>query len=588
MKKEPNLMLLIPYPSENISTVKKDDGLIRIKITRKGLLFKILKFIFYNVLENITLDLDEVGSAVWELCDGKNTVYDISIKISDKFGQKVEPLYPRLVKYLKILKENNLIKFKDNGGNNMSKLDNLIDSWKDEIVEETRNLIKIRSVEEKAKDDRPFGDGPYEALQYALKLSDKFGFTTKNHENYAGHAEWGQGHDIVGILVHLDVVPEGTGWTYPPYEAKVVDGKIYGRGSSDDKGPTVAAMYALRAVKEAGIPLQKRVRIIFGTNEESGWGCMKHYFDEKKEEVPVMGLSPDANFPIINREKGILIFNIEKKFESRSEKVNIKYMKGGQRPNMVPDYCEAGIEVKNELRDEIRQRFNNFIKDKDVHLELSDSIDGFVIKSHGVSAHGSTPEKGKNAIVPLAEFLGSLAAGENDVTAFLNFIARYIGKEVHGDSLGIHLIDEPSGDLIFNLGMIEMDEEKGKLVINIRYPVTFKGEDVVKKLESNLVQIDKDLYLSDVSDNPPLYVPADSPLVKKLQKVYKEVTGEEPELISIGGGTYARAIPNAVAFGALFPGKPELAHEKDEYIEIDDLIKCAKIYAHAIAALAGE
>lgn len=467
-------------------------------------------------------------------------------------------------------------------------IDSLIDSWKDEIVEETRNLIKIRSVEEKAKDDRPFGDGPYEALQYALKLSDKFGFTTKNHENYAGHAEWGQGSDIVGILVHLDVVPEGTGWTYPPYEAKVVDGRIYGRGSSDDKGPTVAAMYALRAVKEAGIPLQKRVRIIFGTNEESGWGCMKHYFDEKKEEVPVMGLSPDANFPIINREKGILIFNINKKFSSRPEKIRVKYMRGGQRPNMVPDYCEAEIEAKDELRDEIKQKFDAFKEGRDASLEIFDSVDGFVIKSHGVSAHGSTPEKGKNAIVPLAEFLGSLPAGENDVTAFLNFIARYIGKEVHGDSLGIHLIDEPSGDLIFNLGMIEMDEEKGKLVINIRYPVTFKGEDVVKKLESNLVQIDKDLYLSDVSDNPPLYVPADSPLVVKLQKVYKEVTGEEPELISIGGGTYARAIPNAVAFGALFPGKPELAHEKDEYIEIDDLIKCTKIYAHAIVALAGE
>jgi succinyl-diaminopimelate desuccinylase len=157
----------------------------------------------------------------------------------------------------------------------------LIDSWKDEIVKETRNLIKIKSVEEKAKDDRP-----YKALQYALKLSDKLSFTTKNYENYTGHAGRGQGHDIVGILVHLDVVPEGTGWTYPPYEAKVVDGKIYGRGSSDDKGPAVAAMYALRAVKEAGIPLKKRVRIIFGTNEESGWGCMKHYFDKKKRKAP--------------------------------------------------------------------------------------------------------------------------------------------------------------------------------------------------------------------------------------------------------------------------------------------------------------
>ncbi|MCR4431393.1 MAG: dipeptidase PepV [Tepidanaerobacteraceae bacterium] len=474
----------------------------------------------------------------------------------------------------------------------MADMDSLIDQWKDEIVEETRNLIKIRSVEEPAKNDRPFGDGPYEALRYSLELSEKLGFSTRNHENFAGHAEWGQGRDIVGILVHLDVVPEGSGWSYPPYEGRVVDGKIYGRGASDDKGPAVAALYALRAVKEAGIPLKKRVRIIFGTNEESGWGCMKHYFEEKKEEIPAMGFSPDAGFPIINREKGILIFNIDKNFERLPEKIRINSIKGGQRPNMVPDYCEADIRVKDDLREDIMRKFDSFKKGKDASLEMEESSDGFIVKSYGVSAHGSTPENGKNAIVPLAEFLaelfGCINDENNDVAEFIKFIAKYIGCEIHGESLNIHFKDEPSGDLVLNLGMVEMDENKGRLVINIRYPVTFKGEEVIKGLESSLAGIDKSLKLSDISDNPPLYVPADSPLVIKLQKVYKEVTGEEPELIAIGGGTYARAIPNAVAFGAQFPGKPEVAHERDEYIEIDDLIRCTKIFAHAIAALAGE
>lgn len=474
----------------------------------------------------------------------------------------------------------------------MTDMDSLIEQWKDEIVEETRNLIRIRSVEEKAKGDRPFGDGPYEALRYSLELSEKLGFSTRNHENYAGHAEWGRGRDIVGILVHLDVVPEGAGWTYPPYEGRVVDGKIYGRGASDDKGPAVAALYALRAVKEAGIPLKKRVRIIFGTNEESGWGCMKHYFDEKKEEIPVMGFSPDAGFPIINREKGILIFNIDKNFESLPEKIRINYIRGGQRPNMVPDYCEASIEIEDSLRYEIKQKFDSFKRGKDVSLEMEESSDGFIVKSYGASAHGSTPENGKNAIVPLAEFFAELISDynddNNDAAGFIKFIAKRIGYEIHGESLGIHFKDEPSGDLILNLGMVEMDENKGRLVINIRYPVTFKGEEVIKRLESHLAGMDKNLRLSDISDKPPLYVPADSPLVKKLQKVYEEITGEKAELIAIGGGTYARAIPNAVAFGAQFPGKPDVAHEKDEYIEIDDLIRCTKIFAHAIAALAGE
>jgi succinyl-diaminopimelate desuccinylase len=470
----------------------------------------------------------------------------------------------------------------------MPQISDLIDKWKDEIVQHTRNLIKIRSVEEKAADDKPFGKGPYEALRYALELSEKFGFRAKNVDNYAGHAEWGEGNEMVGILVHLDVVPEGQGWTYPPYEGRIVGNRIYGRGAIDDKGPAVASLYALRAVKEAGIPLNRRVRIIFGTNEESGWGCMKHYFDVKKEETPVMGFAPDANFPIINREKGILIFNINRKFNSRPQDIRIDYIKGGNRPNMVPDYCEAKINVDKSLKSGIKQAFDAFVKETGCNLELVEAGDGFIIKSHGVSAHGSTPEKGKNAIIPLVKFLSKIDSSQNDVRGFLNFIAEHIDNEFHGESLGVHLSDEPSGDLIFNLGMIELDENHGTVVINIRYPVTYKGGEVVEKLKAGLFRIDKELFLSDVSDNPPLYVPADSPLVRKLQKVYREVTGQEPELLSIGGGTYARAIPNAVAFGPLFPGQPELAHEKDEFIQIDDLIRCAKIYAHAIAELAGE
>lgn len=464
--------------------------------------------------------------------------------------------------------------------------DNAIEAMRADIIKTTQELIRFKSIETKPEPGAPFGKPVRECLDRTLAICEELGFKTKNIDGYAGHAEYGAGEEIVGILVHLDVVPEGTGWSVDPYAGEVRDGKLYGRGSADDKGPAVASMYALKAVAAAGDKFNKRVRIIFGCDEETGrWDCMKNYF--KHEEMPSCGFSPDADFPIINSEMGITVFDLSKKFKpveaNACSGLKIKYIKGGSRPNMVPDYCECELELQKDFADRIEKTIA-YMKEKfnaDIRLELKET--GCILKSYGVSAHGSTPEKGVNAIAHLIKLLCSLPLCVGEAAAFVNFMDTNIGMETDGRSFGLYMEDAVSGKLVFNLGVFELNDEGARATINIRYPVTKSREDVYVVLEKKAAEAA--LECKEIAGKGPLYVPADNALVQKLSAVYKRVTGEEATLISIGGGTYSRAIKNAVAFGPLFPGQPELAHEKDEYIGIEDLLKCTKIYAEAIYEL---
>ncbi|WP_202710327.1 dipeptidase PepV [Sporosalibacterium faouarense] len=463
-------------------------------------------------------------------------------------------------------------------------LEQLINNYKDEIVQKTQELIKIRSVEEEGKPGMPFGEGPNEALEYALKLSEELGFKTENFDGYAGHADLGEGEETIGVLVHLDVVPEGEGWTYPPYAAEIHNDKIYGRGTIDDKGPAIAALYAMKAIKESGLSLNKKIRIIFGTNEESGWGGVKYYFDKVK--APNMAFTPDAEFPVIHGEKGISIFKLKKSFENQCNgDIKIKSIKGGNRPNMVPDSCTAVLEANGELHDDMKDALSDFVSKTGYKITLEQGDNEVVVRSEGVSAHGSLPQSGKNAVSQLLQFLGSAIECEGDMMDFIKVYNDKIGMEYNGQSIGCGLEDDVSGKLTFNVGVIDMDETQAEVVVNIRYPIKHELEKIYNGIRKELDGTN--IELEEGTDMKPIYVPKDHPLVSKLMKVYREVTGdEETEPITIGGGTYARALDNAVAFGPLFPGQEELAHQKDEYIEIESLIKNALIYAKALYELA--
>lgn len=446
-----------------------------------------------------------------------------------------------------------------------------------QLLTATSEIIKIRSVKDIPKEGMPFGEGPAKALNYALDLAKSFGLETRNLDNYAGWAQWGDGDEMIGILVHLDVVPEGSGWTFPPYAGEIHNGRIYGRGAIDDKGPAMAALFALKSLKDAGIKFNRRVRVIFGTDEESGSECMKYYL--KHDEAPTMGFSPDANYPIINGEKGMLTFTFTISFNGEKDTGAVLLsLKGGHRPNMVPDYAEA--RVAGNI-DEISAQVKSAQSSVPGNFEVEQKTNEIVIKSYGTSAHASTPEKGKNACMLLAKLLGNVkfAKAYNDFIGFLN---KKIGLDTTGKGLGVDFKDDISGPLTLNVGIIECDENKAEVTINIRYPIKYRGEQVIEHIRENTPEA---FRIEKVSDMKPHYVPEDNLIIQKLKYAYEKVTGEKAYCFSIGGGTYARLFKNCVAFGPNFPGKPELAHETDEYIEVEDLFKNLRIYTYVLCEL---
>lgn len=463
-------------------------------------------------------------------------------------------------------------------------LDQLVDKMKDDIIRDTQEIIKFRSLEAApAGPAAPFGKNVAAALDYALGVGEKLGLRTKNLEGYAGYAEYGAGKEMVGVLVHVDIVPEGDGWKYPPYGGEIHDGKIYGRGTVDNKGPAIASLYAVKAIMAAGLPVSRRVRVIVGANEESGMKCIAYY--KEHEEIPVCGFAPDADYPIINTEKGIMRFALRQKFTGGAAgAVAIKHLIGGTAPNSVPDYCECDLAVAPDQAGKVREDLAAFAREQAFKMESEAIEPGMLrVKSFGIAAHGSTPEQGQNAIMQMMLYLNTLPLGDNDTAAFIRTYNAKIGREYYGESIGIDWNDEISGRLIFNVGMAELTPEAGEVIVNIRYPISFTGAQVAGAIQANLAGTG--ISLEDLSDSQPHHVPPDHFLIKALSKVYEEMTGDKTRLIAIGGGTYARKMPNSVAFGPGFPGRPDVAHKENEYIPVDDLILNTKIYAHAIYEL---
>lgn len=463
-------------------------------------------------------------------------------------------------------------------------------NWMEEVkkresafLQDLQTFLRIPSVrnEQTATTEAPLGKEVYEALYYMLKRGEEEGFAVKNVDGLAGHIEMGDGEEIVGILCHVDVVPPGDGWTFDPFGATIVDGKIYARGALDDKGPTIAAFYAMKIVKELGLPLSKRVRMIIGTDEESDWQCVERYF--QTEQMPVLGFAPDADFPIIYAEKGIADFDlIQKPMNNKEHQPLLLSLHAGRRYNMVPDFAEAVLQLTNE--NDIKERFIAFLHAHTLDGEAHVAGETVTLCVRGVSAHGMEPNNGVNAGLWLAKFLENEAL-DPQATEFVRFVSQYFYGDTRGQRLGVAHANEELGDLTINVGVLSYtNEHGGKIGINLRYPVT---NDIThtKKVIEQIVQRHQFVF-TNFSNSSPHYVEKDHPLVQTLQRVYEQQTGERASLLAIGGGTYARSLRAGVAFGPLFPNRPDVAHQKDEYMFIDDLFKATAIYAQAIYELA--
>jgi len=435
-----------------------------------------------------------------------------------------------------------------------------------ELIQKTRKLLQIKSVldENTATSEAPFGLGLKDALEYMLDLGRAEGFNVLNLDGYAGHIEFGEGEETIGILCHLDVVPEGEGWTFPPYSAEVKDGKIYARGAIDDKGPTMAAFFALKILKDNAIKLKKRVRIILGTDEETSWRCVSHYF--KHEIMPEVGFAPDAEFPLIYGEKGIMGIDFERDFLEET----IVHFDSGERYNIVP---EKAVAIVKELK---KQKYMDYLAQNSLRGEVKKVEDLFHLTMYGKSAHAMQPEKGVNAASKLAVFLS-----KSITNPVINFINDYFDEDTRLIKAGLNFRDPEMKDLTCNLALVKMDEKKQKMGINLRYPVRWDKEKFLKALKEKASLYG--LKMTVKQDSVPHYVNPNDDLVKTLLESYVRISNDnETKPKTIGGGTYARAMKKAVAFGAMFPNREDVVHQVNEHIFIEDLIKSTAIFADAI------
>ena len=465
-------------------------------------------------------------------------------------------------------------------------LEKFINENKEKIIEDLQELIQIPSAYSKSDNPKyPFGENVNNALEYTLELGNNLGFRTKNIDGYCGYIEFGEGSELVGIIGHLDVVPEGDNWTYSPFSGTISDGYIFGRGAIDDKGPVIASLYAMKYVMET-VKIKKRVRLILGLNEENNWDCIKYY--KEHEEIPSIGFSPDADFPCIYAEKAVLTQEIKSDI-SQFKNLDIKIINincNNNATNVVPKICSVVLNINTDKikTENFISNLKNIINDSNFEIDIY-KIDAEEIKltSHGVSAHAAHPDLGINSISRLIVVLDKLYKLYGYTIDLFDFFAKYIGLQFDGKNLGIDFEDE-SGKLTLNVGYLGIENGFIKTKMNLRVPV---HTDITKigaafiKATCEYINLDFDTshYM------PALYIDPNSELVQSLCKIYNVETNSNCKPIAIGGATFARAFPNCVSFGANFPGDKDMCHQTDEFISIDKLLLACKIYAKAILFL---
>lgn len=443
-----------------------------------------------------------------------------------------------------------------------AKIKNIVNENSREMVESIKAAVRINSVmdEDTATETMPFGKGVDEALRKTLEIAESLGFKTVYKDGYYGYAEVGEGEELIGILGHIDVVPVGdeSKWKFPPFSATEEDGYIYGRGTQDDKGPTIAAMYAVKALLDAGVKFGKRVRFIIGGDEENLWRCIAKY-TENGEEIPSMGFTPDSSFPVTNAEKSLVQFYLRGK-GSKDLSLNIS-----GALNAVPGVAN----YTGKLADKLTEKLDE--------LKFDYEKDGESVTVIGKRVHAASADKGVNTIERLCKALYEIGV-EDDVVRFVAELSDSVGSKILPNC-----IDDVSGTLTLNLGELIINEKESKIGFDSRVPVKFTIEDLEDAVKEKAANYG--LEFEEFDRLKSLYVPADSELIKTLVSVYEEETGLEGTPKSSGGATYAKALDNCVAFGAMFPFDEKTEHQENERVDIKNMIKATEIYALSVYRL---
>ncbi len=460
------------------------------------------------------------------------------------------------------------------------------------ILDDLAEVIAIPSVFSTPEDGAPYGKQCLRALEWFVAKARAYGLKAELIDGACAYAEVGEGKECVGILGHLDVVPAGNGWATDPFKMVEENGKVYGRGVGDDKGAVVVCLHALKTLADSKQKLKRRVRLIVGADEERGSSCIRRYL-EKGGEVPAMSFVPDSEFPVINSEKGIA--HIILKFADDKLAENISYIDGAECANAVPDKSSFKI-IKGSALDNALKELCGGAPTADVFktAPLAEYIvsagnafsdyeitngECVTVTANGTAEHASTPEKGDNA---LWKTLGALAALNKVIgSQYLEKISEYLCTPLASSKLGIYVNDPKSGDLSMCLSQARMVNGELELLIDFRLPLGVTAEFVAEHLEK---ATGCKAQIRDYHGN--LYIEEDAPLIKTLLKVYRKLTGDMTAPLKVGGGTYARELPNAVAFGCTPVDIDINMHRADENFPIAQLFKNYEIYLAAAIELA--
>jgi len=445
-------------------------------------------------------------------------------------------------------------------------------NYQGDIIKDLGELVAIPSERGEASEGMPFGKAPAEALNRILGMADRMGFATKNIGNYAGHAEYGEGSEVAAVVAHVDIVPAGEGWDTDPFILTQKGDLYFGRGTADDKGAAIVALYCLKVLKDENIKSKRRLRVIFGAGEETGSEDLAMYL--KSEPLPVMAFTPDSEYGICNREKGILRLHVSSK--QNDSKVILEFI-SGTVVNAVPSKAIAVVHCTDEQYSKL-QKIAPTVKGDFSFEKAGDAVH---ITSLGKASHAMQPQEGFNAATHLTKLLAEVISPD-ELGSLVRFVNERIGTELDGKSLGIRQNDQESGPLTLNVGLLNIGMDSASAGIDIRYPVTSKGEDVLSAISNCAATFGLDTTLN--ADTKPLFLPESSPFITLLQDSYAAVTGKQADVYATGGGTYARAFQgHAVAFGPFFADEPDRRlHNTNESIDINRFMLHAQICLEAM------
>lgn len=444
-----------------------------------------------------------------------------------------------------------------------------IDKYLPSIIDTIQNAVRIKTVEDTPIPRGPFGQGNKDCLEYMLSVAQNLGFKAVNLDGYCGYAEVGEGEEIVGIIGHLDVVPEGDGWEHPAYSGALINDEIWGRGTIDDKGPIIISLYAIKALMDEGVKFDKRVRVIFGCNEETNSLCMEHYL--AVDEPITYGVTPDSDFPVIFAEKSINNIEIKGKSHHRGG-AKLVSLDGGIVINAVPDVCTFALDCKDNCADSIATAIcDNLAKHSIASTHTVDG-DSITFTVYGKAAHGSLPHLGVNAISYAVSALDGIVNDD-----FVRTYNTYISTCVHGEKLGCFKEDE-YGKIAVNIGLCHYENGEYSIKINSRLPFNTTSELMVEEIKTALKNEDVQVHL--LSSSQGFKIDSDSDMIQVLMNAYRTVTGDnDSKPICSAGGTYAREFSNCVAFGPEMKGYGEMIiHQPNERISISAIKAIFDIY----------